>query len=233
MGEILTAIFGNNSILATICVSLLPLLELKGAIPFGVSAELWGAAALNTWQAFGWALLGSSLVVPVIALLFRPIYNWLKTKKFFKNILDFIVGDVANRSEKLKTENQAKSLTRVFWLKIIAVFLFVAFPVPGTGVWTGTCFAVLLGLNFWTICLTVIAGNALCGVIVTFVCQVFPQITHILLVLFLVLIVAVLLFKVMMHFVKKRRHQSVDAAVTETSAVTDEVTHESQESETK
>lgn len=227
MGEILTAIFGSNSVLATICISLLPLLELKGAIPFGVSAELWGAAALNTWQAFAWALLGSSLVVPVIALLFRPIYNWLKTKKFFKNILDFIVGDVAKRSDKMKAENQAKSATKVFWLKIIAIFLFVAFPVPGTGVWTGTCFAVLLGLNFWAICLTVIAGNTVCGIIVTFVCQVFPQITDILLVLFLILIVAVLLFKVIRHFVKKRRIQN------ETTETSDAVTHETQEVEAK
>mgnify|MGYP003303903731 CR=1 FL=1 len=52
MEGILSAIFGSNSIVATICVAMLPLLELKGAIPLGVSAQLWGAAALNTWQAF-------------------------------------------------------------------------------------------------------------------------------------------------------------------------------------
>mgnify|MGYP003304721409 CR=1 FL=1 len=90
MGEILTAIFGSNSILATIFVSLLPLLELKGGITLGID-EIWGAAALTVWESFGWALLGSCLVIPVIALLFRPIYNWLKTKKFFKAIISFIL----------------------------------------------------------------------------------------------------------------------------------------------
>jgi len=210
MGEILTAIFGSNSALAIVCVAMLPLLELKGAIPLGVSAQLWGAAALNTWQAFGWALLGSSLVVPIIALLFTPIYNWLKTKKFFKTILDFIVGDVAKRSDDMKAETKNKSAGRVLWLKIAAIFLFVAFPVPLTGVWTGTCFAVLLGLNFWVICATVIAGNAVCGVIVTFVCQVFPQITDILFVVFVGLILVAVLAKVVSHIIKKRRaaHES-------------------------
>ncbi|MBR4418655.1 MAG: small multi-drug export protein [Clostridia bacterium] len=210
MGEILTAIFGSNSALATVCVAMLPLLELKGAIPLGVSAQLWGAAALNTWQAFGWALLGSSLVVPIIALLFTPIYNWLKTKKFFKTILDFIVGDVAKRSDDMKAENKNKSAGRVLWLKIAAIFLFVAFPVPLTGVWTGTCFAVLLGLNFWVTCATVIAGNAVCGVIVTFVCQVFPQITDILFIVFVGLILVAVLAKVVSHIIKKRRatHES-------------------------
>lgn len=208
MGEVLTTIFGGNSILGTILIAMLPLVELKGAIPIGISATIWGAAALSTWQAFAWALFGSSLVVPIIALLFRPIYHWVKNKKFFKVIVDFVVGDVAKRSDKVNAETQAASARRGLWLKILTIFLFVAFPVPLTGVWTGTCFAVLLGLNFWVACATVIAGNAVCGVIVTFVCQVFPQITDILLVVFLVLIAVAVIAKIILHCIKKRRAQT-------------------------
>ena len=199
MGEILSAIFGGNAILETICIAMLPLVELKGAIPLGIKA------GLVEWQAFWWALLGSSLVVPIVALLFRPIYLWLKDKKFFKSIVDFLVGDLAKRSDQIQTENQTKSVRRALWLKIFAVFLFVAFPVPGTGVWTGTCFAVLLGLNFWVTCVTVIAGNVICGLIITFVCEIFPQLTDILIIVFLLLIVAVLLTRVIIHAVRKRR----------------------------
>lgn len=214
MGEILARLFGGNSILGTLLIAMLPLIELKGAIPVGMSETIWGSAALSTWQAFLWALLGSCLVVPIVALLFRPIYQWVKDKKFFKNIVDFVVGDVAKRSDKIKAENQNKTLRRTFWLKVLAVFLFVAFPVPMTGVWTGTCFAVLLGLNFWVICATVIAGNAICGVIVTFVCQTFPQITDILLVIFLLLILVAVVTKVILHIIKKRR-ASLTANTTE------------------
>lgn len=215
MGEILSTIFGSNSILGTLLIAMLPLVELKGAIPVGVSANIWGAAALDTWQAFAWALLGSSLVVPIVALLFRPIYNWVKDKKFFKAIIDFVVGDVAKRSDKVNAEAKAASSRRGLWLKILAIFLFVMFPVPLTGVWTGTCFAVLLGLNFWVACATVIAGNAVCGVIVTFVCEVFPQITDILLVVFLSLILVAVIAKVILHVVKKRR---TNAVITDTTA---------------
>lgn len=215
MGEILSTIFGSNSILGTILIAMLPLVELKGAIPVGVSEAVWGTAALDTWQAFAWALLGSSLVVPIIALLFRPIYNWVKDKKFFKAIIDFVVGDVAKRSDKVNAEAKAASARRGLWLKILAIFLFVMFPVPLTGVWTGTCFAVLLGLNFWVACATVIAGNAVCGVIVTFVCEVFPQITDILLVIFLILIALAVIAKVILHVIKKRR---ASAATTDTTA---------------
>lgn len=225
MGEILTAIFGGNSVLGTLFIAMLPLIELKGAIPWGISTAIWGDAALTTWQAFAWALLGSSLVVPIIALLFRPIYNWLKTKKFFKVLVDFVVGDVAKRSDKLHAENQSASARRLLWLKILTVFLFVAFPVPLTGVWTGTCFAVLLGLNFWVTCVTVIAGNTVCGVIVTFVCEVFPQITDILLVIFLALIAVAVCVKVVLHIMKKRR-AAVSPQTSDTNAVADSNTNE-------
>ncbi len=210
LGQIIAAIFGGNSILGTILIAMLPLVELKGAIPVGVSASIWGTASLTSWSAFWWALLGSSLVVPIVALLFRPIYNWLKDKKFFHKIVDFLVGDVARRSDKIETENQNKNIHSRLWLKILAVFLFVAFPVPLTGVWTGTCFAVLLGLNFGVTCLTVIAGNVVCGVIITFVCQVFPQITDILLIVFLLLIAIAFVVKIILHVRRKQRQTAVD-----------------------
>ena len=218
MGSILTAIFGSNAILATIFVSLLPLLELKGGITLGIDAEIWGDSALNVWQSFGWALLSSCLVVPVIALVFRPVYNWLKNKKFFKAILEFIVGDVAKRSDQIKVENQSKSATRVYWLKVIAVFLFVAFPAPGTGVWTGTCFAVLLGLNFWSTCASVIAGNTVCGVIIASLCQIFPEFSRLFLIIFLILIAVYMVYRLIIHFIKKRRAQNSTTATYQTDA---------------
>ena len=230
MGEILNAIFGSNSILATICVSLLPLLELKGGITLGID-EMWGDSALDVWQSFGWALLGSCLVIPVIALLFRPIYNWLKTKKFFKAIISFVIGDVEKRSANMAEENKAKSSRRVFWLKILAVFLFVAFPAPGTGVWTGTCFAVLLGLNFWAICLVAILGNVVCGLIIASLCQVFPQFSRLFLIIFLCLIAIFIVYKLIMHFVKKRRNQNTIEATEANQKV--KPTHESNSTEAK
>ena len=207
LAGLLARIFGGNSVLGTILVAVLPLVELKGAIPLGMSSVIWGDAALSIWQAFGWALLGSSLIVPVVAVLFRPIYQWVKGKKFFQAIVDFVVGDVAQRSDQIKTENQNKTSRRAWWLKVVTIFLFVAFPVPGTGVWTGTCFAILLGLNFGVTCLTVIAGNVVCGILVASLCQVFPQATHILLVIFLLLILIFITIKVILHIIKKRRAQ--------------------------
>ncbi len=209
------SIFGDNVILATILIAIVPMIELKGAIPFGMSASFWGDKALSSWAALGFAFLGSILIVPILALVFKPIYEWLKTKKFFNKILDFFVGDVQNRTKKVDEESKNKSQTRALWLKIISVVLFVAFPVPLTGVWTGTCFAVLLGLNFWQTCSSVIFGNAICGIIVTFLCMVFPNATNILLYVFIGVIVVAFVAKLIIHFVKKSKQQTKEGEVNE------------------
>ncbi len=198
------SIFGDNVVLATILISLVPMIELKGAIPFAMSKGFWAENALGSWQAYGYAFLGSILIVPILALVFEPIYNYLKTKKFFQKVVDFFVGDIKKRSEKVDEQNESKTKNKRFWLKILTIVLFVAFPVPLTGVWTGTCFAVLLGLNFWWTCASVIFGNAICGAIVTFLCTAFPNATNILLYIFIAIVVVALMIKVILHFIKKK-----------------------------
>lgn len=199
--------FGGNVWLATFLISLIPLVELKGAIPFAMSTQFWGEKALSSGLAFLFAFFGSSLVVPIVALVFKPICNWLCKYKFFRAIINFFTGSVKKKSETVNAEVDKKTERRKTLIKMLEVFLFVAFPVPLTGVWTGTCFAVLLGLNFWQTCLSAILGNAVCGLIVTLVCVIFPGATTIILYVFLGVIAVAFLTKLVMHFVKKSKLQ--------------------------
>ena len=197
--------FGGNVWLASFLISIIPLVELKGAIPFAMSTEFWADKALSPGFAFLFAFLGSSLVVPVVAVVFKPICNWLYKYKFFKAIIDFFTGSVKKKSEQVNEEVDKKSEKRKTAIKMLETFLFVAFPVPLTGVWTGTCFGVLLGLNFWQVCLSAILGNALCGLIVTLICVLFPNATTIILYVFLAVIVVAFVTKLVLHFVKKNK----------------------------
>ena len=201
-------LFGDNVILATIIIAIVPLIELKGAIPFGMSQNMWGEHALGSMEAFLYAFLGSIIVVPILALIFKPIYNWMKDKKFFKAIANFFVGDIKKKSEETEEKAKESSVGRQFWIKVLVVVLFVAFPVPLTGVWTGTCLAVLMGLNFWQTCVTVILGNAICGLIVAFICSVFPSATNIILIVFLGLILIALIVKIVLYVLKKRKEKN-------------------------
>ncbi len=202
------SVFGTNAILATIIIAIVPLIELKGAIPFGMDVGLWGEHALGSMEAFLYAFLGSIIVVPILALIFKPIYNYVKDKKFFRSIANFFVVEAKKKSEETEQKTQEKSKVKAIVIKCFIVFLFVAFPVPLTGVWTGTCLAVLMGLNFWQTCLSVFLGNAFCGLIVTFVCMLFPSATNIILIVFLGLILIALIVKIVLYVLKKRKEKN-------------------------
>ena len=204
--DIFSTIFGDNAILATILIAMLPIIELRGAIPFGMSIDFWGVNALNNISSFFWSFLGSSLVVPILALLFIPFINWLKKTKWFSGIATKFENRIKNKTNKINQDaeekmqeytesinNPAKSNKR-FWLKVFGLFAFVAVPLPLTGVWTGTCIGVMLGFNFWQTCAIVIAGNLTAGLIITFVCSIFPAFTTVILYIFIVFIILFALY---------------------------------------
>ena len=209
LGGIFAGIFGEHSILATIIISMVPLIELKGGIPVGMSTDFWDKNALNGTQAFLFALLGSCLVVPILALLFIPILNWLKKTKLFRKLGEMIDKKVKNHSESIneKTNTEKSSLKKV-WIKLLLVFAFVAVPLPLTGVWTGTCVAVAIGLKFWQTCLSVILGNIVAGLIIVFVCSVFPEFTTIIFIIFLAIIAIMLIYGVIKYMVSNRKKEN-------------------------
>jgi uncharacterized membrane protein len=208
ISQFFSSIFGDNVVLATIIIAIIPIIELKGAIPFGTSTQCWGANALSPLSAYGYALIGSSLVVPILALIFLPIYKAIKDKKFFRKIVHFFVGGVEDKKDKIEAQNAGKTSTKKLLAKMLSVFVFVAFPVPLTGVWTGTCLAVLLGLDFWQTCTSVILGNAVCGLIVATICVIFPNATTIILFVFLAVVLVAIIAKIIAHFVHSKKQLS-------------------------
>lgn len=204
------SIFENNVILATIIIAIVPMIELKGAIPFAMSKTLWGDFALKPFSAFLYSFLGSMIIVPVLALVFMPIYNKIKYKKFFRSIVNFVIGDVKRKSKKTNEQLTDKSEKKKLWYKIVTVVLFTAFPVPLTGVWTGTCLSVFMGLNFWQTVASVFVGNLICGVIVAFVCSISPVVASIMLYVFLALILGALIYKIIVHIIRNRKEKKVN-----------------------
>lgn len=134
---------------ATFLISMLPVVELRGGIPYGVGF------GLNPWVAYIAALLGNMLPVPFILLLADVTFEWMKTKEgFLRNIA-------------LKLENKAWSKKeKIEKYKIFGLLLFVAIPLPGTGAWTGALAACVMRMNrrhaFWSI----LAGVVIAGIIV-------------------------------------------------------------------
>lgn len=139
-------------------VSMLPLVELRGAIPIAVGY------GLNPILSFVLAIIGNMIPVPFIYLFSKKILEWGKDKpcigKFFSWCL-------------LKGERAGRKLLRKAGKGLyVALFFFVCIPVPGTGAWTGTLAATILDLDFKKT-VTAVTLGVLCAGIIMFIGSVF------------------------------------------------------------
>lgn len=215
LGRFFASIFGTHSGIATMIISMFPLIELKGGIPIGMSTDFWGEHALLGRYSFGLALLGSCLVCPIVALVFKPILNFLKRTKLFQKLAKKIERKVKKHSnnithqvdqvdQSVQVGNEKKKISKTL-LKCIFIFIFVAIPLPLTGVWTGTCVAIVIGLNFWQTVVSVVAGNCVAGLLIVFVCSIFPEFTTIIFYIMVGIILAMLIYGIIRSIVKKSR----------------------------
>ena len=223
--ELFVAIFGTNSQLATIIISMIPIIELRGAIPFGSAVSLWGEHALPVWQSFLYSVLGCSIVCVILTFLFWPIFKWLKETKMFKKLAGAIEKKLNNSSKSITDKVQSeKNQSRTRWIKWFGVFAFVAIPLPLTGVWTGTCIALFIGLSKKDTMLSIILGNMVAGVIMMVISYFFADNTMIVLWFFLGLVAVfalVLGFRSLIKKIKSRKNQT--ETTTESKPETSEI----------
>lgn len=132
-------------------VSMVPLIELRGAIPYGV---LFGLPLRLTYVI---AIVGNMLPVPFIYLFARRILEWGQDKPGIGKFFRFCLEKGQHGGEKL----QAKAGRGLYW----ALLLFVGIPLPGTGAWTGTLAASLLKMDFKKSVLACMGGVLLAGII--------------------------------------------------------------------
>ncbi|MCL2540450.1 MAG: small multi-drug export protein [Firmicutes bacterium] len=207
--EFLVSVFGQANWLAVMIVSALPMLEFHTAIPFGMSAEIWGANAMSPFAAFFWGYLGSCVIMPVILLIGLPIMNRLRNTRLFRKAVD----EFDKKLRKSKTKIEGKAAERagkkhnpamIDFYKIIGVVLFVALPLPFSGIYAGCLVALILGLGFWKSLLALLAGNLITGIFMVAVCTVFQDFVTYMLGAFFVGVFAALLFALIKVIVKPK-----------------------------
>lgn len=132
-------------------ISMVPLIELRGAIPYAVGFHL------PMIQSYIICILGNMVLMPFIFLFARRILEWGKDKKYIGKFFTFCLEKGHKGGETLKQ----KAGRGLFW----ALLLFVGIPLPGTGAWTGTLAASILDMDFKTSMAAVLGGVVLAGVI--------------------------------------------------------------------
>ncbi|MBQ9513668.1 MAG: small multi-drug export protein [Clostridia bacterium] len=166
MTQFICNLIGNN-FWATIIMSFIPLIELKGGITFARSVNY------SFLEAFLIAYLGSTIVFVLVFFLLRPILNLLKKIKWFNGFALKVENYFSSKANDTLSDRQGKSKGKLSEkaLKQLGVFIFVAIPLPMTGVWTGTAVAVFLNLDFKDVILPVVLGNAVAGLIISLLAE--------------------------------------------------------------
>lgn len=135
--------------LCTFIVSMIPIIELRGAIPIGQGM------GLGFWPCYIISVIGNMLPVPIILLFVREVLGWMKKVR----PLDKIAIWVENKADK----HSGKVTKYATW----GLFLFVAIPLPGTGAWTGALIAALLNMRMKKALPFIFAGVLAAGLIVS------------------------------------------------------------------
>lgn len=133
-------------------MSMVPVIELRGAVPYGVTAGLPLLPVLLT------AILGNMVPVPFILLFLRKILNWMHTREgFFRKIAEKLEARALSKSDVLEK------------YAMFGLFVLVAIPLPGTGAWTGSLVAAVFHLKWKHAIPSIFAGVVAAGIIMTIV----------------------------------------------------------------
>jgi uncharacterized membrane protein len=153
--ECLTIVFeGLLNHLSVFFTAALPVVEVRGAIPLGI---MLGFTPLKSAVI---SYLGSIFPAPFIVFAIKPVFSYLKKTRFFHRFVDRVTQKAMRKGGR-----------KVDKYGILGLFIFVAIPLPGTGVWTGSMAAAFLDLKTKPALAAIISGN----LVATFLIMVFSD----------------------------------------------------------
>ena len=146
-------------------ISMVPVIELRGAIPVGCGMGI--DPILN----FVVAVLGNLLPVPFILLFIPQILNFMERHHIFPRIVGWVQKKANRGVAKMQSSSEEKGdeNRRIPWGALLALFAFVAVPLPGTGAWTGSLIAATFGMKKRYSLPAIILGVLTAGVLVTLI----------------------------------------------------------------
>ena len=141
-----------NKYLTAFLVSMVPLIELRGGVPYAV------VHGLDYWTALVVCAIGNMLPVPIIYLFARKVLLWGCDKKYIGKFFTYCIEKGEKGGQKLKARGGRGGL-------FIGLLLFVGIPLPGTGAWPGTLAASFLNMGIKSTTLAVCLGVVMAGII--------------------------------------------------------------------
>lgn len=137
-----------TAILLTLLIAMVPVIELRGALPFGVGMGLSPVISAII------SAFGNLIPIPFLLLFVPKLFNWLRNKKLTKKFISWL---------EAKAEKNHRTIEKYGYLGLI---ILVAIPLPGTGAWTGALVASCFKMDFKKSLFAIIAGVLIAAFIV-------------------------------------------------------------------
>lgn len=129
-------------------LSMVPVIELRGAIPLGIAIDL------NPIALYLYCVAGSTIIGIPVVLLFRKIIDFLRHRAYFNKVIKWIDEQIEGRARKLKA------------VSVIGIILFVGVPLPTTGSWSASALASIFKMRIKDALLGIFIGNCIAGIII-------------------------------------------------------------------
>ncbi|NLV77561.1 MAG: small multi-drug export protein [Tissierellia bacterium] len=133
-----------------ITVAAMPLSELRGAIPLGISL---GLSPIHSTVI---SILGNMMIVPILLKILNPVMNYLENTTLFSKFISWV-----------KSRTMKKTRKTIKKYSLVGLFILVAIPIPTTGAWTGCIAATLLKINYKNALFAILSGVFTAGIIVS------------------------------------------------------------------
>ena len=128
-------------------VAAMPVMELRAAIPLGVSL------GMSPIHAMVLGIIGSMIPVPFLLFFLKPVFAFMRKSPYWRKFVDWVIHRTMKKS------------SRIHKYSALGLMLFVAIPIPSTGVWTGSIAASLLNMRIKYAFLAIFAGNCIAAII--------------------------------------------------------------------
>ena len=135
--------------LQVIILAALPVTELRFSIPAAL------AMGMSPWEALGLSAVGNGIPTLILLLVLEPAFKLLSKVYFFRRIIESVLERTRKKGDKVQKYGA------------LGLMMFVAVPLPGTGVWTGSLLAYFFGIKFWYALPALWGGMLAAGVLVT------------------------------------------------------------------
>ena len=192
--------FSGCVFLAVMLMALIPTIESKIAIPFGLSYAIWGEATLSPIVAFICAYIGSMLPSIFIILIVRKLKN--RTSGF---VCDKLINCAESKYHKKLEALSSKSKT---FYKLSSLALFVAVPLPLTGVYSGSLIAGLSNLKIYQAFIAIAIGEFISCLAITLLCVLFENSTLLILLASLIILAIFIVFDIVFMLIKRQKKAS-------------------------